>query len=568
LKTSTLAMGLLGQQIWALTEKNLSILFTKQRRVFTSYRAFVIPVLFACYLAFILRVYFPLEKYQIRNAIPVRSLAGGMNAATGGRTTLALVNSGFSNGDIDRVIQKIASEARSDGKTVQLLDHESDLHDTCPSTLRGVTRCYGAAIFYSSPNEGPNDYWNYTIRTDAAHGNLVNLGKSNNDAELYPIPLQHAIDAAIASVGNSTGRPLPSNIEEYPYASKTQKQFTDNISTILQRVIKTAIACVFFLAFAGVVYQLVGLMAMERELGMSQLIESMMPNPRHWEPQAARLMSFWLAFMIVYLPGWVVIGVVLKFGLFSNTSLGIVLIFVILAGLSLTSSSVLGGAFFRKAQLSGVSAVGVGVGLAIIAQVVSNSTTGTIAILSLLFAPMTVVNFIIFMARYETQHLGSNLLKAAPDSPWKLPGIVFWVFLIIQIFVYPMIGAVVERYLYDTASKGRTLSWQLGETNNPVRLTNVTKHYLPNLFLRYVGPLFGFKNQVVVAVNNLTLSAMKGQITVLVGANGSGKSTTLDLVAGLTRVTGGSVALDGAGGIGVCPQKVWMPHHLLLSALR
>ena len=57
------------------------------------------------------------------------------------------------------------------------------------------------------------------------------------------------------------------------------------------------------------------------------------------------------------------------------------------------------------------------------------------------------------------------------------------------------------------------------------------------------------------AVNGLTLSARKGQICVLLGANGSGKSTTLDAIAGLNTVTSGTITVDGTGGLGIAPQK-------------
>jgi ATP-binding cassette, subfamily A (ABC1), member 3 len=58
-------------------------------------------------------------------------------------------------------------------------------------------------------------------------------------------------------------------------------------------------------------------------------------------------------------------------------------------------------------------------------------------------------------------------------------------------------------------------------------LINFTKHYYPNWFYQVITPLLGFKKSPVVAVKDLSLSAMKGQIMVLVGANGCGKSTTL-----------------------------------------
>lgn len=69
---------------------------------------------------------------------------------------------------------------------------------------------------------------------------------------------------------------------------------------------------------------------------------------------------------------------------------------------------------------------------------------------------------------------------------------------------------------------------------------------------------------------DLTLDVPRGQIMVLLGgkpigkyeasitnaksANGSGKSTTLDCIAGLQKITSGTVAVDGTGGIGITPQ--------------
>jgi ABC-type sugar transport system ATPase subunit len=41
----------------------------------------------------------------------------------------------------------------------------------------------------------------------------------------------------------------------------------------------------------------------------------------------------------------------------------------------------------------------------------------------------------------------------------------------------------------------------------------------------------------------------------LLGRNGSGKSTTLDAIAGLRRVDAGRIDIHGSGGLGVVPQK-------------
>ncbi|MCB1754262.1 MAG: urea ABC transporter ATP-binding protein UrtD [Gammaproteobacteria bacterium] len=50
----------------------------------------------------------------------------------------------------------------------------------------------------------------------------------------------------------------------------------------------------------------------------------------------------------------------------------------------------------------------------------------------------------------------------------------------------------------------------------------------------------GFK-----AVDSLNLNVNKGELRCLIGANGAGKSTTLDLLCGKTAQTSGSIKLDG-----------------------
>jgi ABC-type multidrug transport system ATPase subunit len=262
----------------------------------------------------------------------------------------------------------------------------------------------------------------------------------------------------------------------------------------------------------------------------------------------------------MYVPGWAIIGVVLGVGVFAQTSMAIVIIYHILVGLSLASFSILGASFFKKAQLSGITMAIITLLLGVLAQVLKIHDTGSVAILSLLFVPCNYVFFIIFMARYERQKLATDLVRSAPDNPWHLPGIVLWIFLILQIFIYPVLGLMIERYLYGTASKGRSVVGTMSTSDTPdtletVQLHNFTKHYRPNWFRRKFAGFTKTPKATVIAVNDLTLSARKGQIFVLLGANGSGKSTTLDAIAGLNKVTSGSIIVNGTGGLGIAPQK-------------
>lgn len=343
---------------------------------------------------------------------------------------------------------------------------------------------------------------------------------------------------------------------EYPYTSLTREQRQDQIRTRYMGAIIDLLGVAIFIGVVGVTYQLTGLIAIERELGMSQLLDSMMPNMLRWQPQAARLIAAHLALDIVYGPGWIITGAILKYGVYSNTSAGITIVYHILIGLALSSFSIFGAAFFKRAQLSGISAVIACLLLGVIAQMVPINTNGAVGVLSLLFPPMNYVFFSIFMARWERQNLSTDLIHSAPKNPWTIPGIALWVFLIIQIFVYPLLGAMVERVLYGTASKNRKATTKTESTS--LRLDGFTKLYQRSWLYRAVAWPFKRTPQNVMAVNNLTLDVMKGEIMVLLGANGSGKSTTLDAISGLTKISSGEILLsygETGGRFGLCPQK-------------
>ena len=301
-----------------------------------------------------------------------------------------------------------------------------------------------------------------------------------------------------------------------------------------------------------------GFIATERETGMSTLIEAMMATKSRWQPQAARILSYHLSFSLLYLPSWIISALILRQGVFAHTNVGVVLIFFILSGLALSSMAILGSSFFRKSQLSGVSITIVYILLAIVAQTISYPKTSAVVVLSLLFTPCNFTYFITLLARWEQQQWPTDLTKSAPNSPWNLPGIAFFVFLIIQIIAYPILAALVERWLHGTTSSGRNIV--VGEDRGDlgpdcaVQLEEFSKIYSPGP-LRRMFSFISKPKEPVVAANKLTLSATRGQILALLGANGSGKSTTLDTIAGINRATSGKITIDGTGGLGIAPQK-------------
>ncbi|KAK7424751.1 hypothetical protein QQX98_000331 [Neonectria punicea] len=550
------------KQVVTLMGKNLRILLFRHLALCVL-MAFVLPIILAAFFSFAKNLFVPPATFGIGDPHRVKSLEEAFKDARGSsRDKLVLVNNGFSGGDIERVLDELEKEAKDAADFVEVVqtDNEDRLTTECRSSLRGVTTCFGAVVMRSSPDEGSGNIWNYTIRTDGAlltSVGKIEVDKSDNDQEVYLLPIQRAVNSIIARLNSSSNATLENTLE-YPFTTLTQDERADRIREVYQDIITSWMAVAFIATVIWVTYHLTGFIATERETGMSQLVDAMMPVRKPWMAQAARIIAHHLSFSLIYAPAWIVGSLTIRQGVFANTSIGIVLIFHIIAGLAFASFAIFFASFFKKAQLSGVTAILACMLLGILAQSITSPGTGAVAILSLLFSPCAYVFFTTHMARFEELGRPTNLVEVAPDSPWNLPGIVLWIFLIIQIFAYPLLGAIIENALYGNSTKGRKIVFRPDEVNglgdNAVQLEQFSKTYTPGLLSR----LFqrgSAKKEPVKAVNELSFNVGRGQIVALLGANGSGKSTTLDAIAGMNKLTSGSITIDGSGGLGIAPQK-------------
>ncbi|KAH6605323.1 abc transporter [Trichoderma cornu-damae] len=544
----------LYSQIWALTEKTLKIIITRHT-VSTVYSALVLPVILSVYLGIGQKFTQPNDKFGIGSPSAIMSLDSALSKSAGGRNTVVFVNSGHTGGDIEHVIGSISDSVKAAGKNATVIEDESELGYVCRCTIRGTSNCFGAVAFYSSPDEGTGGFWNYTLRADGGLGNGFQTDKDTNDAQIYALPLQRAVDSAIA--GLKSGSSLPETTQQYPYTELTEDERQAEVRRVYQSSFVNYLSAVFIIGLIGVCYHMPGFIATEREKGISQLIDAMMPASQGWHRQFARLISHHHAFTMTYMPGWIVASVVTRVTVWTNTSFGIMIVFFILSGVAITSMSLLGASFFRKAQLSGVVTSVVWIVLGIVAQVISHPNTATVAVLSLLFTPCNFVYFVIYIARYEQHGEAANLLHAPPGHTSNLPGIVHWVFLIVQMVVYPFAAAFVEQTLHGVSTGTRSsasLKNAASGALEAVHIDSMTKVYKPSLMRK----LFSFVSPPrpeVVAVDGLTLTAKKGEILALLGANGSGKSTTLDAIAGISDFTSGSISVDTSGGLGFAPQQ-------------
>ncbi|KAL8829277.1 MAG: hypothetical protein Q9170_006239 [Blastenia crenularia] len=547
------SMAMFAHQIWTLVKKDL-LIAAARRPISTTIRALLLPLAIVLIISYAQYFFNPPQHFGVGETSPILSLSNAIAGSSGGRTNIAFVDNGLKGGEIASIIDDVATSFRKAGKSIHNLTQESDLLKTCASSQRGTTSCFGAVVFHSSPTEPvKGGVWNYTIRSDTSLGHYFNVKSPNNDAQVYLLPLQRTIDLAIAARMEPPMQNALQVIRQYIYTQESEeKRETDTRRSYFSAGI-AFFGVIYFLGMVGVVYQMTGLIATERERGLTQLIDAMMPQSHRWQPQLARVFAHHTAFSIIYLPSWLATGIVLASVVFVKSAAAITICYHLMAGLALCSYALVGGAFFKKAQLSGIIMIVITVVLAVIPQVLSPSkqTLATVVALSLIFPSSNYTYFITSMARWEYENLPTNVSKIAPGSPWKLTGLILWVFLIIQIFVYPLLAVVIEQFLFSTASSNRKMLSHNDKSAATVQLRGFSKSYRQHWLLR----IFWKSKADVHAVKGLSLDAHKGQILMLLGPNGSGKSTTLDAIAGLSKVTSGRIDIDGNGGLGIAPQN-------------
>ena len=167
---------------------------------------------------------------------------------------------------------------------------------------------------------------------------------------------------------------------------------------------------------------------------------------------------------------------------------------------------------------------------------------------AILFPPSAFVYFILVTAGFEQGGARLSLTRVASggsDNHWHLSRATILAFLACQILLYPMVGVLLDHLLHGIPSKGRRVRPNHLDNGDAVRLAGFCKTFKSRRN----------KKQLVQAVDDLTLSLRAGSITTLLGSNGSGKSTTLNAIAGLESITHGTIEIDGSSGLGLCPQK-------------
>lgn len=255
--------------------------------------------------------------------------------------------------------------------------------------------------------------------------------------------------------------------------------------------------------------------------------------------------------------------------LFRDVHPAIVIFWQILGGFSLVSGAVFATTFFRRSQAASIAVVIASFLLTVGGTIMNYGNEKTnvyYLVLSFFFPPIAWILMFGYMVCSQRILMPINLTKPMSfetefqnATPWTTdyPSIIIFVFFIIQIFGFAALAAVSEKLIHGKRKRHADFDTTSSDSEHvAVRATSLVKSYKPH-------PLNCKRRKPFVAVDGLDLVSHKNQVLCLLGPNGSGKTTTLDMLAGVQAPTSGSIMLNALPTqLGVCPQKNVLWNHL------
>ncbi|KAI1312365.1 hypothetical protein F5Y03DRAFT_390713 [Xylaria venustula] len=547
----------LGQTV-ALARKNL-VIAVKRNWLSTIIRSLVFPIVLLVLLLEIQNFTKDQNRYGIGPVHPVRTLQDSLR----GSKPIVISRSSSLGSDFPPVLDRFEKSLQNH-QVLQRVDEEG-IDNLCPVDYRGHSPCHAVVLFKDSPGSGNADAkWEYDIRTDPAlMTSRFDVFNTDSAAESVILPLQLAIENAIT---NST-----TDLDFQAFTPYTQKEMDDFSRENFQVLALYILSFVFFITMVPVAHHVAGAMTYDRESGMSQLVDAMGGDGAVW----SRVISYVITFDILYLPTWIILGAVFWHLLLPGQNAGIVIFWQIFTGWSVTSASAFGAAFFKRHAFGALFVTLIPILLAVVAAYLENTIIpapiSQVVVLSVLFPSMNYVYF--FSAITKAEILGHPINLGVPLSAKELSGqylsgenghlnwvsiagsYFLWIVLVGQILIYPLLAVLVEKMIHGINFQGREFDASPSAVNSQIAIqtSGLSKQYIPSWFKRIFCCARIPKTK---AVNHLDLVSYRHQILCLLGPNGSGKTTTLDMLSGFQKPTDGSITINASPSqIGICPQK-------------
>ncbi|KAI0441149.1 hypothetical protein F4803DRAFT_437510 [Xylaria telfairii] len=547
----------LGQTV-ALIKKNL-VVAVKRKWLSTIIRSLVIPIVLLVLLLEIQSFTKDQNHYGIGTIHPIRDFQDSLQ----GSKPIVIANSASLGPDFPPILDRF-EKSLGNHHIIKRVD-EDEIESTCPVDPHGHSPCHAVVLFTNSPDsDNDDDKWEYDIRTDPAFFTYsFDVFNTNSGVERIILPLQLAIDNAIT---NSTEIP-----DVQAFTGLSQKEADDFSRRDFQSIALFTLSFVFFFTMVPVAHHVAGMVTYDRDSGMSQLVDAMGGDGAVW----ARVLSYVITFDILYLPLWIILGAVFWHLLLPGQNAATVIFWQIFTGWSTTSASVFGAAFFKRHAFGSLFVTLIPILLAVVAAYTENSRfpppLAQVVALSLLFPSMNYVYF--FSAITKSEIIGVTLDLGTPVSASKLEGshisgqgagvnwvsmagsYFLWIILIAQILLFPVLAVLVEKALHGINRRRRNFDTSTEAVNSQVAIQTkgLSKLYRPS----WIKKIFCCaRTPKTKAVDNLDLTSYRNQILCLLGPNGSGKTTTLEMLSGFQQPSDGSVTINASSSqIGICPQK-------------
>lgn len=370
-------------------------------------------------------------------------------------------------------------------------------------------------------------------------------------------------------------------IQRFPYPAY--------VNDIVGFIMEFAFPFLFLMAFLYNCINNIKYITIEKELQLKESMKIMgLPSYMHWIAWFTKCMLFQVVIISVLT---VMFKIQLTKGLavFTHSNWLIVWLFLFLYAMAAVTYSFMFSTFFSKANIASIIGAIMWFVLLIPYNVLSQNNNVQLSAKlgsSLLCNSAMGFGFSV-LAQYETAGAGvqwNNLFSpVSPDNDLTLGAVM--VVLLLASVIQMLIALYVEKIRpgeFGVPEKFYfpfTLKFWTGKVKAPaidhdsLYASNSDFEAEPKgldagIQVRGLRKVYDKK----VAVNNLTLNMYEDQITVLLGHNGAGKSTTMSMLTGLYQPTSGTAYIKGKdirtdmnsvrSSLGMCPQ-----HNVLFNEL-
>ncbi|KPM40517.1 hypothetical protein AK830_g6070 [Neonectria ditissima] len=531
------------RQTEALTRK-IFLITVVRHWVSTLLRCLIVPIAILVLVLEIQNFSPNSSKFGVGSPSPIQSLPNSLpNGAK-----LFFVQPSRLGSDVGSVVKKLTESLGSKAKP-EIIEGEDELMTRCRTNLNGKTDCYAAVIFNDSPlTSTGHKHWNYTIRVSSASSTShFDVNQNNNQHNFAYASLQLAIENAMT---NSTTIPT-----SFMFTRTTQEQ----ADTLQRRNFADAIigglGIVSFLSMLSSAFHVIGMIASERESGMTQLIDVMGGGAA-----AARVLSYVVAFDIIYLPCWIIFGLVYSRLLVPASNAGIPVLWQVLSGWALTSTSVFAATI--KVRYSAIYIIAILVVMAAFTELLDNQSepisSHAVMVLSVIFPSSSYIFFLNLLSRFEKSGTAASIHGVPATSDHDIHHVsasTLWGLLMVSIVAFPIMAIIFEHFFHGIGNRRRSFITKSEGESQPtaIKVEGLTKSYKPSLFKRMC--CCG-RARPIVAVDKIEFMCQKQQVLCLLGVNGSGKTTTMDLISGIQNPTSGSIRINASSSrLGICPQR-------------